>query len=308
VPRGDYVLALTAGEEDGDANGIQWLQTHRPELLRVSYAINVDGGGPEIRDGRPAVLSVETAEKVYLSYTLSAHDDGGHSSLPRPGNPIYRLTDGLGRLARLQFPLRTNASTRGYYAGLAELYSGQLADDMRTAANIDADAAALERLAASSTYNNAQLRSTCTPTLLEGGHAENALPQLARATINCRLLPDEDFVTVDALLTKTLADPDIQLARVAEPTPSPPTPVNADLFAAIAAAAKPLWGDIPVRPYMSAGATDSVYLRAAGMPVYVFNGIAYDVDDDRSHGQDERILVDSYYQSLDFTYRLLKSL
>lgn len=308
VPRGDYLLAMTAGEEDGHDNGIQWLQAHRPDLLRAQYAINVDGGGPEIRAGKPAVVSIETAEKVFLSYTLSAVHVGGHSSLPGPGNPIYRLADALARLSKLQFPLRTNDSTRAYYAGLATLYSGQLADDMRAAAQIDADPAALARLAASSIYNNAQLRTTCTPTLLEGGHAENALPQLARATINCRLLPDEDFAAVDALLRKTLGDDQIQLARVVEPTPSPPTSVDETLFAAIAEAAAPLWGPIPVRPYMSAGATDAVFLRAAGMSVYVFNGIAYDVDDDRSHGQDERILVDSYYQSLDFTYRLLKSL
>lgn len=308
VPRGDYLLALTAGEEDGGDNGVQWLLAERPDLLRAYYAINVDGGGPEIRGGKPAVLSVETAEKVYLSYTLSVRDAGGHSSLPTADNPIYRLADGLARLSKLQFPLRSNATTRNYFAGLASLYAGAQADAMRAAAATDADAAALATLAASSTYNNAQLRTTCTPTLLEGGHAENALPQLARATINCRLLPDEDFAAVDALLKKTLDDPAIELKRVAEPTPSPATAVDAKLFAQIADAAKALWGPIPVRPYMAAGATDSVYLRARGMPVYVFNGIAYDVDDERSHGQDERILVESYYQSLEFTYRLLKAL
>ncbi|TPG11094.1 M20/M25/M40 family metallo-hydrolase [Rhodanobacter glycinis] len=308
VPKGDYILALTAGEEDGVSNGVQWLLAHRPELIHAMYAINVDGGGPEIRGGKPALLSVETAEKVYLSYTLTVHNPGGHSSLPTPDNAIYRLAQGLDRLSSLQFPLRSNSATRGYYGGLATLYAGRTADDMRAVAREPSDPTALQRLAASSVYNNAQLRSTCVPTLLQGGAAENALPQMARATINCRLLPDEDPDQVDAMLKKAVADPAIAIARVAAPQPSPPSPVDQALFAQIAQVANSLWGPIPVAPYMSAGASDSVFLRGVGMPSYVFNGIAYDVDDDRSHGQDERILVDSYYQSLDFSYRLLKAL
>ncbi|MES1153440.1 MAG: M20/M25/M40 family metallo-hydrolase, partial [Rhodanobacter sp.] len=146
------------------------------------------------------------------------------------------------------------------------------------------------------------------PTLLQGGQAENALPQIARATINCRLLPDEDPDRVDAALRQAVADPGVEIARIAPPQPSPPSPVDAALFAQVATVAQGLWGPMPVTPYMSAGASDSVFLRAAGMPSYVFNGIAYDVDDDRSHGQDERILVDAYYRSLEFDYRLLKNL
>ena len=308
VPRGDYVLALTAGEEDGGDNGVQWLLANRPELVKAQYALNVDGGGPEIRNGAPAVLSVEAAEKVYVSYTLTARNPGGHSSLPTADNAIQRLAQGLSRLASHQFPLHTNSATRGYYAGLAKLYSGAAAADMLAASREPQDPAVLARLAASSSSNNAQLRSTCVPTLLKGGHAENALPQMAQATINCRVLPDEDLASIDAALRVALADPGIELARVAEPLAGPPSPLNAALFSQIAEAAKGLWSEIPVSPYMSAGATDSVFLRAAGMPVYVFNGIPYDVDDDRAHGQDERILVQSYYQSLQFNYRLLKAL
>jgi acetylornithine deacetylase/succinyl-diaminopimelate desuccinylase-like protein len=308
APRGDYLLALTAGEEDGGDNGVQWLLAHRPDLVKAAYGINVDGGGPEIRNGKPAALSVETAEKVYLSFTLTARNPGGHSSLPTPDNAIYRLAQGLSRLSSFQFPLQTNSATRGYYQGLASLYSGQVAADMRAAAAEPQDAAALARLAATSTYNNAQLRTTCIPTLLKGGHAENALPQMAQATVNCRVLPGEDLAGVEAALKQAVADPAIEFARVAEPTPSPPSPVNPELFARIADVAKDMWNEIPVSPYMSAGATDSVFLRAAGMPVYVFNGIAYDVDDDRAHGQDERMRVESYYQSLQVNYRLLQAL
>lgn len=308
VPKGDYVLALTAGEEDGGDNGVQWLLAHRPELVKAQYALNVDGGGPEIRNGKPAVLSVETAEKVFISYTLTVRNPGGHSSLPTPDNAIVRLAQGLAKLSAFQFPLHTNSATRGYYGGLARLYSGAVAADMVAASREPQNADVLARLASTSTYNNAQLRTTCVPTLLKGGHAENALPQMAQATINCRVLPDEDLSTVDAALKQALADPGIEVARVAEPFSGPPSPVNDGLFARIGESAKGLWGEIPVSPYMSAGATDSVFLRAAGMPVYVFNGIPYDVDDDRAHGQDERIRVASYYQSLQFNYRLLKAL
>ncbi|WP_445147085.1 M20/M25/M40 family metallo-hydrolase [Dyella sp. Tek66A03] len=307
-PKGDYILALTAGEEDGVSNGVEWLLAHRPELIRSAYSINVDGGGPETRAGRPAVLSVETAEKVFLSYTLTVHNAGGHSSLPTADNAIYRLAKALDRLSSLQFPLRSNAATRGYYGGLATFYSGQTAGDMRAVAHEPSDPAALARLAASSAYNNSQLRSTCVPTLLQGGHAENALPQMARATINCRLLPDEDLDQVNVALKRAVADPVVEIARVAPPKPSPPSPVDKALFAQVASTAKSMWGSILVAPYMAAGASDSVFLRAAGMPSYVFNGLPYDVDDDRSHGQDERILVDAYYQSLEFNYRLLKDL
>ena len=308
-PRGDYILALTAGEEDGVSNGIQWLLAHRPDLIRAEYALNVDGGGPEIRNGRPEVVAVETAEKVYASYTLTVRNKGGHSSLPRPDNAIYRLAAGLMRLSRLEFPLHTNSATRGYYARLATLYKGPMAADMRAVARDPSDPEAVKRLAASSPYNNAHLRTTCVPTLLTGGDAENALPQMARATVNCRIMPDEPPARVEAKIRQALNDSQIVVAPVAPAPASPPSPINKALFARIGAAARAVWGHaMPVSPYMSAGASDSVFLRAAGMPSYVFNGIAYNVNDDRSHGQDERILVKSYDQSLAFNYVLLKSL
>ncbi len=308
-PRGDYILALTAGEEDGVSNGIQWLLAHRPDLIKAEYALNVDGGGPEIRNGRPEVVAVETAEKVYASYTLTVRNPGGHSSLPRPDNAIYRLAAGLMRLEKLEFPLHTNSATRGYYARLATLYTGQMAADMRAVAHDPSDPAAVKRLAASTPYNNAHLRTTCVPTLLTGGDAENALPQMARATINCRIMPDEPPAQVEAKIVQALNDPQVLVAPVAPAPTSPPSPINKVLFAHIGAAARTVWGhSMPISPYMSAGASDSVFLRAAGMPSYVFNGIAYDVNDDRSHGQDERILVKSYYESLAFNYALLKNL
>jgi len=307
VPRGDYILALTAGEEDGEDNGIQWLLAHRPDLLKAAYGLNQDDNGPATRNGKAFLLSIETAEKVYLSYTLTVHNPGGHSSLPTPDNAIYRLAQGLIKLSQMQFPLRTNSVTRGYYTGLAAQNTGQTAADMRAIGHDPSDMAAAARIAASSVNNNAQLRSTCVATMLQGGNAENALPAMARATVNCRLLPDEDLDQVDVLLKKAVDDPEIEIARIAPPNLSPASPVDPALFAQIAKVAATVWGPIPVSPYMSAGASDSVFLRTQGMPVYVFNGIAVDVDEDRWHGNDERIPVASFYQSREFDYPLLKA-
>jgi acetylornithine deacetylase/succinyl-diaminopimelate desuccinylase-like protein len=309
VPRGDYVLALTAGEEDGVANGIQWLLANRPDLIRSQYSLNVDGGGPEIRNGRVEIVAVETAEKAYASYTLTAHGPGGHSSIPEGNNPIYRLAAGLQRLSALQFPLATNSATRAYYAQLATLYTGQTAADMRAVAHDPSDPSALRRLAASTPYNNAHLRTTCVPTLLAGGDTENALPQVARATVNCRIMPGVPPAQVRAHIAQALGDPAIAVAPVAPAPTAPPSPIDQTLFAQIGHVAKQVWGHaMPVSAYMSAGASDSVFLRAAGMPSYVFNGIAYDVNDDRSHAPNERILVRSFDESMEFDYLLLKAL
>ncbi|HEY2345926.1 MAG TPA: M20/M25/M40 family metallo-hydrolase [Xanthomonadaceae bacterium] len=308
VPRGDYILALTAGEEDGADNGIQWLLAHRPALIDAGYSLNMDDNGPAIRDGKPADLTIETAEKVYLSYTLTTHNPGGHSSEPKPDNAIVELAQAVLKLSSLHFPLRTNEVTRAYFAHLALQAGGQQKTDMLALAHDPSDPAAVARVAASATFNDSMLRSTCVATMIEGGVAENALPQTAKATINCRLLPDEDLAGVDALLKKTIADPHVELARIGEANRSPASKVDGKLFGQIADVAATMWGPIPVTPYMSAGASDSVFLRAHGMPSYVFNGIPIDVDDDRWHARDERIPVESFYQSLEFDYRLLKAL
>ena len=306
VPDRDLILALTADEEGGPNNGVQWLLANDRDLIAADYAINVDAGGPEIRGGRVSALTVQAAEKIFASFTLTVHNRGGHSSLPGPENAIYRLAAGLQRLATLVLPTHTSEITRAYFAAQATLASGADAADMRAVSVLPTDEAAARRLSASSPFYNAMLRTTCVPTLLEGGHAENALPQTARATINCRVLPEEQPADVMQTLVRAIADPQIEVAPVAAPTPSPPSPLRADLRSALERIARDMWGrDLPLVPVMETGATDGLYLRNAGMPVYGVTGIAYDPEDNRSHGKDERILVRAFDEGLVFIERLV---
>lgn len=308
VPDRDLIIALTADEEGGANNGVQWLLANRRELIDAAYCINVDTGGGELRNGKLVSIDVQAAEKVYASFTLTVKNPGGHSSLPTKENAIYRLAAGLSRLASFEFPARTTEITRGYFARMADLSSGPEAADMRAVSRQPLDEAAAARLGAESAFHNALLRTTCVATLLQGGHAENALPQTAQVTVNCRMLPDEKPSDVEQTLGRAVADPQITIERIVPPVPSPPSPLAPELFAAIETTARAIWGNVPIVPFMETGATDGLFLRNAGMPVYGVTGISYDVDDVRAHGKDERILVRSYYEGIEFIYRLAMTL
>lgn len=305
TPSRDIILALTAGEESGLDNGVEWLvRTHRP-LLDVEWAWNADGGGGATRNGRRVAFDVEVAEKVYQSFTLTVHNRGGHSSVPSPDNAIYRLAAALGRVAALRFPLQLIPTTRAWLAGLANVEQGDLAALMRrTAAG---DSAALVALAAREPYYDAELHTTCVATMLEGGHAENALPQVAKATVNCRILPGVPVDSVRHALERAIADTAVVLAPVAEATPSPATPIDSALFASIGRAARAAWQPLPVVPFMDTGASDGIYLRNIGVPTYVFWPL-FDLDEDgmRAHGANERISAEEFYRGLGFTTSLLR--
>jgi acetylornithine deacetylase/succinyl-diaminopimelate desuccinylase-like protein len=308
VPDRDLILALTADEEGGNDNGVQWLLAHRRDLIDAEYCINVDAGGGELRNGKMIALDVQAAEKVYVSFTLTVKNPGGHSSLPTKENAIYRLAAGLQRMAALEFGARTTEISRGYFSRMAELSSGRQAADMKAVARQPFDEAAAARLSAASPFYNALLRTTCVATLVQAGHAENALPQTAQATVNCRMLPEEKAAEVQQTLERTLADPQIVVALVSPPVPSPPSPLAPEVFTAIETVSRAMWGDVPIVPIMETGATDGLFLRNAGMPVYGVTGIAYDVEDVRAHGRDERILVRSYYDGIRFIHRLASAI
>lgn len=309
TPDRDLILALTAGEESGaDYNGVSWLLANHRDLIDAAYCINVDAGGPELRGGKPVTLDVQASEKVYQSFTWTVHNPGGHSSLPRKDNAIYRLAGALERWSRVELPMRLTEVTRAYFAGMAPVIGGRVGADMRAIAREPMDATAARRLASSSAFYNALLRTTCVATELQGGHAENALPQTARAVVNCRLLPGDDPRAVRRRMVSVVADTAVVIDTINSSVPSPPSPLTPQLLGVIERAARSMWGNVPVVPYMETGATDGLFLRNAGMPVYGVGTIGYDPNDVRAHGRDERIAVQAYDDGLEFAYRLLRGI
>lgn len=307
VPSRDVVVALTADEEGGDSNGVKWLLEHHRDLIDAEYVLN-EGGGGELRDGKAVANSVQAAEKMYYSFAIEARNPGGHSSLPRKDNAIYRLAAALTKLAAFEFPVELNEITRGFFAGMAALESGKTADDLKAAAGPTPDPAAVARLAAGSPLYNSMMRTTCVATQLSGGHAENALPQQARAVVNCRLLPGTDPRAVERTLRQVVADDGLVFTTSWEAVPSPASPLRPDLMAAVKRHTDELWPGAVVLPVMSTGATDGVYLRNAGIPTYGVEGVFSDPNDVRSHGRDERIGVKAFYDAREFLYRLVKTL
>jgi acetylornithine deacetylase/succinyl-diaminopimelate desuccinylase-like protein len=308
-PDRDVILALTSGEEGGsDYVGMQWLVEKERPLIDAEYAINVDAGGGELINGRKALMDVQAAEKVFHTVSLTVSNTGGHSSLPRPDNAIYTLARALDKLAAYTFPARPNDIVRAYFKqAAASAATPALAAAMRTVAAGTDSPAAFATLSRVPLYN-AQLRTTCVATMLQAGHAENALPATAKATVNCRILPGEDAAAVERTLVRVIADTSVTLAAVDVAIPSPPSPLRPDVFAAIDASVKATWSSLPIVPQMETGATDGLYLRNAGVPVYGLSGIFVAVDDNRMHGKDERILVSAFQDGLRFAYDLIKRL
>jgi acetylornithine deacetylase/succinyl-diaminopimelate desuccinylase-like protein len=306
VPKRDLIIVLT-GDEETNGEGIQGVLEHHRDLVDAAFALNTDAGGGELREGKPVAFSVQSAEKVYLDFQLEVRNKGGHSSLPVPDNAIYRLSNGLVRLSRYNFPVKLNATTREAFLKGAAGQAPKIAADMRAVAR-NGDPAAARRLSAAEPYYNAQLRTTCVATRLFGGHANNALPQLAQATVNCRMLPDDPPDSVEARLTGVLADTAIHLSRVRQPTLSPASPLTAEIMQPVTALAKKMWPQAVVVPEMSTGASDGLYVRNAGIPVYGVSAVFEEIGDDRAHGRDERIGVKAYYDAAEYWYQLVKML
>lgn len=305
-PDRDIIVALTADEEGGDHNGVKWLLENHPGLIDAEYALN-EGGGGAIRGGRRIANGVQASEKVYQSFMLEVTNRGGHSSLPVRDNAIYHLADALIRIRNYDFPVRLNEITRLFFERSAEIEDGELADAMRSVVQSPPDAAAIAFLSEIPFYNS-QLRTTCVATMLEAGHAENALPQRARATVNCRVLPGESIDAVENTLETVVGNDQVSFTRVAQATPSVPSPLTPEMLGAIQSTTEAMWPGVPVVPTMSTGATDGLYVRNAGIPVYGVSGVFADIEDIRAHGQNERILIESFFDGQEFLYRLTKTL
>jgi acetylornithine deacetylase/succinyl-diaminopimelate desuccinylase-like protein len=303
-PRRDVIVLLTSDEETSQA-GLQWLLKERRPLVDAEIALNTDAGGLIVRNGRPVLFAVQASEKVYADYRLEATDSGGHSSLPRADNPIYTLAAALQRIAAYRFPLNVTDVARAFFERSAPTESGQRAADMRAVSQPVADATAAARLSADPFYN-ARMRTTCVATQVEAGHAPNALPQMARANVNCRILPGEDPAGVEATLRR-LAGDRVTVTVVSAPQPSPASPVPAALLARFERLVAEKWPGVPVAPTLETGATDGSYVRSAGIPTYGVSALAEDPDDVRAHGRDERVSVTGFLDAVDFWYRLIRT-
>jgi acetylornithine deacetylase/succinyl-diaminopimelate desuccinylase-like protein len=306
VPNRDIVLALTADEEGGDHNGVEWLLANHPDLVEAEFGIN-EGGGGQARGGRRLANRVQASEKIYEDFTLEVTNKGGHSSQPQPENAIYQLAAALSKISRFTFPPQLNEVTRGYFERMAGLEQGQLAADFGAAAQPTPDPAVLARLAAVPLYN-AMLRTTCVATMVSAGHAPNALPQRAAANVNCRILPGEDPAEVQRTLVRVIADPNVTVTPVKPAKPSPPSPLTPQLMETITRITEEMWPGVVVVPFMSVGATDGLYFRQAGVPIYGVSGLFGDMDDVRAHGRDERMGIKEFYDGQEFLWWLVAAL
>jgi acetylornithine deacetylase/succinyl-diaminopimelate desuccinylase-like protein len=316
TPDRDLILALTADEEGGTANGVDWLlKTHR-DWIDAEYCINLDGGEFEKDKDKRLLAGLQAAEKVYVDYQLESLNPGGHSSIPSSDNAIYHLAAALGKLQNFSFPVNMSEITRNYFLKTASLSSGQTATDMKAVAKEPPDAPAIARLS-QVPYFNSLLHTTCVATMLTGGHAPNALPQMARANVNCRIFPGEDPEAVRETLETVAADAKVAVTivpvRAADgalvPQVSvPASPLLPEVIQAEEKAVHGLWPSLPVVPTMSTGASDGRYLRIAGIPTYGIACMFFELNDNRAHGKDERIEAKEFYDGVDVSYHLIKNL
>jgi acetylornithine deacetylase/succinyl-diaminopimelate desuccinylase-like protein len=302
----DVILALTADEENGPDNGVRWLLGHERRLIDAELALT-EGGGGDLKGGRRLSIDVQPAEKSYVTFTIEAKNKGGHSSLPEDDNAIVHVAEAAARIHRHAFPVELGPIARAYFQRMATIETGPVADDLRAVAAATPDLAAAARLSKVPVYN-ARLRTTCVPTMMQGGHAENALPQSARVTINCRVLPGHSADEVARELVGVIADPAVELAQIRAMDQSAASPLPPELLATIERAGAAVWPGVPVLPILLTGATDGRHLRAAGIPCYGLTGLFVDVDDVRAHGRDERLLVRSFIEAHDFLWRVVTAL
>lgn len=307
VPQRDLILALTADEEGGGSNGVSWLINNHKELIDAEYAIN-EGGGGTLKDDQPLFHSVQAAEKVPVNFTLTAVNTGGHSSVPRKDNAIYQLANALTKLEKFAFPVELNEISKPFFEQTAKVEMPSLATAMRAIVANQKDTAAARIISTDPRYAS-MLRTTCVATRLAGGHADNALPQTAVATVNCRIVPTSSMEDVKATMERVIADTGVKVAsrgtrgdRFGKKTIA----IDPTLLSATTALTKKMFNDVPVIPTMSTGATDGAYLRSAGIPTYGVSGIFSAPGETNAHGRDEKLRIKSYYDGLAFLYELVK--
>jgi acetylornithine deacetylase/succinyl-diaminopimelate desuccinylase-like protein len=312
VPDRDIILALTADEEGGTSNGVDWLLKNNRELIDAEFVLNHDGGGILSENGKPQYMTVDASEKLYSDYQLTVTNPGGHSSLPKPDNAIYHLAEGLARLEHYEFQFELTNITRAYYQRMSKIATGSRASDMSAILRNPPDMAAVARLS-QDPIDHSIMHTTCVATRLGAGHANNALPQTAQANVNCRIVPGHSTEEIRQELEKVVADPKISvhevgaIGGVTNRKSFAPPPLRPDVFQPLEKVVESMWPGLPVVPDMATGASDGVYTNAAGLPTYCVSAEAIDRDDIRAHGRDERVRTEAFYRAVDFYYRFLKA-
>ncbi|MBB1059581.1 M20/M25/M40 family metallo-hydrolase [Marilutibacter spongiae] len=308
VPRRGIKLALTCGEETPDTfNSVRWLLQTRPDVLDAAFVINEGAGGELDADGKPVALQVQAGEKVYQDFRLGLANSGGHSSRPKKENAIVQMSAALVRLGAYRFPIAVNPAVRAYFEAQAGQASPEVAADIRAVLADPADEAAALRLWDVNPGWNGMLRTTCIPSMVEGGHAPNAQPQKVTANVNCRILPGVPVDTVQATLARVLDDPSIGIEPVGEIGQSTvPPPLDAGMLAPVREVAEGIWPGVAIVPTMTTGGTDGRFLNAAGIPTYGVSGMFHDAEGSHAHGLDERIRVQSLLDGRRFLYALVR--
>ena len=310
APKRDVVMALTCDEEmvPSKFDGAEYLFNHHRALIDAEIALNEGGSGLLDKDGKPVRHGIQAGEKIYQTFQLEVTNPGGHSSAPYRDNAIYHLAEGLSRLGQFSFPFKLSPVTRAYYERMAAVEKGQVAADMKAILGDPPDAAALERLYAVSPVHNSTVRTTCVATKVDAGHADNALPQRARATVNCRILPDEQVDDVQATLQRVVADDKIRITRIGEGLSAPMPPLTPALMKAVEEISNDMWPGVPVIPTMSTGGTDGRFLNSGGIWTYGISGMFAGPEGSGAHGLNEHIRVKSLYDGQEYLYRLGKRL
>lgn len=305
-PDRDIIVALTADEEGGGPfSGVDWLIKNHRDLIDSELALN-EGDWGESAHGKKISIDLQVSEKYVINFRFEVRNKGGHSSIPVADNAIYHLVGALDRLSQFGFPLKTNEVTAAYFGQIAKIETGPIKAELAKVA--EGSQEAMRRVATAVPAWNATLRTTCVATQLEGGHAQNALPQLAAANVNCRVLPEDSVEYVQSTLRKVVADDQVTIRVVGEVGKGPASALRPDVLNAVKRATDSLWPGVPVVPIMVMGATDGRYLRTAGIPTYGIQGFFFDRDDIRFHGRDERMGVQSFYEGQTFLYELVKIL
>jgi acetylornithine deacetylase/succinyl-diaminopimelate desuccinylase-like protein len=316
-PDRDIILALTADEEGSNANGVDWLLKNRRDLVDAEFVLNHDGGGVMLEDGRAVQVDLTASEKVYADFDLTVTNPGGHSSVPPHENAIYSLARALDRISSHDFAFELNNVTRAYFERMAQREQPERAAVLRGVLQTPPDPEALKQVSDDPVYN-ALVRTTCVATRLSGGHANNALPQTARANVNCRILPGHSPEEVRQELVQVVGDPTVKVRyynflteQLEDVAPNvrgyAPPPLRPDVVKPLEKIAAKMWPGAPVVPAMAVGASDSIYTNAAGLPTYMVSGSGLARDDIRAHGQDERLGVQAFYNAVDFFYDYLKA-